>query len=87
MLAASLVDESSKFEVNWVSYFSSVCHREPIKRPPDEADPPQLAETVKVSFFFIAARLLENSVAPRKEDSGLNHVEQILQKQQIFKKF
>ena len=51
MLAASLVDESSKFEVNWVSYFSSVCHREPIKRPPDEADPPQQAETVKVSFF------------------------------------
>lgn len=51
MLAASLIDESSKFEVNWVFYFSSVCHRKPIKRPPDEADPAQLAETVKVSFF------------------------------------
>ena len=51
MLAASLIDESSKFEVNWVFYFSSVCHRKPIKRPPDEADPPQQAETVKVSFF------------------------------------
>lgn len=52
MLAASLIGESSKFEVNWVFYFSSVCHREPIKRPPDEADPAQLAETVKVSFFY-----------------------------------
>ena len=87
MLAASLIDESSKFEVNWVFYFSSVCHRKPIKRPPDEADPPQQAETVKVSFFNSCPFVGEFGCSKKGRPAGLNHVEQILQKQQIFKKF